>query len=221
MNTPLMFGHSGDERATPQAFFNQLNAEFHFDLDAAATTHNRKCELYFGPGGLAPDALVEEWGGSGATVFVNPPYSHANEFVCKASAEADKGAVVVCLLPVRSDTQWWHGIVWDGDKHRPRSGVELRLLKGRLAFELHVPIDIRAWVTSEMANLPANQATDRIRAISAVTGLPPMAVARISEGKPDADLLESAPFPSCVVVFRGAGSPVPVVNKNGNLKRGR
>lgn len=32
---------------TPQNFFNELNEEFHFTLDACATPENAKCEKYF------------------------------------------------------------------------------------------------------------------------------------------------------------------------------
>ena len=45
-----------------------------------------------------------------------------------------KGCTVVCLVPSRTDTRWWHQHVWDGEKHQPRSGVEIRFIKGRLKF---------------------------------------------------------------------------------------
>lgn len=216
MNTPVMFGSAGDERATPKSTFEELNREFSFDLDAAASEHNYKCDLYFGPGGIAPDALVEEWGGTGAVVFCNPPYSKADQFVSKARTEADKGAVIVLLLPVRSDTRWWHGLLWDGVLHQPRPGVEVRLLAGRLAFELHVPLDIRTWVKSEMTmvdGLDGQAVKDKITSIASVTGVPPMAIARICRDLPDEQLMESAPFPSCVVICRAAeGSAIPSLN---------
>lgn len=34
---------------TPQDFFDKLNAEFHFVLDAAATEHSAKCANFFTP----------------------------------------------------------------------------------------------------------------------------------------------------------------------------
>lgn len=34
---------------TPQDFFDKLNAEFHFVLDAAATEHSAKCDKFFTP----------------------------------------------------------------------------------------------------------------------------------------------------------------------------
>lgn len=199
MNNALMFGNAGDERATPQEFFNRLDAEFHFTLDAAATTLNHKCPDWFGEGGLAFDALEQDWGGEESIVFLNPPYSVAAAFVAKAREEADKGAVVVLLLPVRSDTKWWHSYVWDATQHDWRPGVSTRLLAGRLNFELHVPEDIRQSITDEC--LAAKDQDEFLARAVKSTGLPKMAIERICQGLPDDCLLDSAPFPSCVVIF--------------------
>ena len=42
-----MFSSATDEWATPQAFFDELNGEFHFTLDPAANEANHKCEMFF------------------------------------------------------------------------------------------------------------------------------------------------------------------------------
>lgn len=42
---------------------------------------------------------------------------------------------------------------------------------------------------------------DMVKALVKTTGLPKMAIERIYQGMPDDCLLESAPFPSCVVIF--------------------
>lgn len=232
MNAPVFFESAGDERGTPQDFFDKLNAEFHFDLDAAADERNHKCELYFGKGGIAFDALEEDWGGEGTTVFLNPPYSVAGAFVQKAREEADKGAVVVLLLPVRSDNKWFHKYVWDTGmsrlqgtveilpggmpKYSPlvtnqdgdfRTGVRFRFVPGRLNFELKVPLDMRAWIRAECAGIEALSDIDRAKTVAAMveaTGLPKMAIQRILLDYPDEDLMEAAPFPSCVVIFTKA-----------------
>lgn len=213
MNAPVFFASAGDERGTPQDFFDALNAEFHFDIDIAASSQNHKCELYFGDGGIAPDALEQDWGGM--TCFLNPPYSIAGAFVQKAREEAEKGATVVMLLPVRSDTKWWHRFVWDKDGQRVntlngedvvygsaegdwRPGVRCRLLPGRLNFELRVPADLRAWIKSERVS------GTEVAALVRVTGLPKMSIERICDDQPDDCLLDSAPFPSCVVIFTQA-----------------
>jgi len=42
-----MFTSTTAEWATPQAFFDELNAEFNFTLDPCATSENAKCARYF------------------------------------------------------------------------------------------------------------------------------------------------------------------------------
>lgn len=139
MNNALMFSKASDEWSTPQAFFDELNAEFGFDVDAAATEDNGWVDGdYFGLDHRIPeqrDALaVENWRPYGRTVWLNPPYSKCREFIAKAAEEARKGCTVVCLVPARTDTRWFHEHVWDAATHRPRPGVEVRFIKGRLKF---------------------------------------------------------------------------------------
>lgn len=139
MNSALMFSRKTDEWSTPLETFNALNAEFGFDHDAAATNHNSWVNGgYFGPDHRWPDqrdALkVENWRPYGPTIWLNPPYSQCRAFMAKAATEAKKGCTVVCLVPSRTDTRWWHEHIWDADKHRPRPGVEVRFIKGRLKF---------------------------------------------------------------------------------------
>ena len=43
---------------TPQKFFNDLNDEFHFVLDAAATPESAKCPVFFTP---EQDGLKQSW----------------------------------------------------------------------------------------------------------------------------------------------------------------
>ena len=60
MNTKGIFSSNSDEWATPQAFFDELNKEFNFDLDACATHENHKCEHYFTK---EENGLLQTWGG--------------------------------------------------------------------------------------------------------------------------------------------------------------
>lgn len=46
--------------ATPQNFFDNLNAEFDFDIDVCATPENAKCEKFFTE---EQDGLSQSWGG--------------------------------------------------------------------------------------------------------------------------------------------------------------
>ena len=50
-----------EEWATPQDLFDELNKEFHFDLDPCATEENHKCETYFTK---EEDGLQKSWGGA-------------------------------------------------------------------------------------------------------------------------------------------------------------
>jgi phage N-6-adenine-methyltransferase len=139
LNTAVMFSKASDEWRTPVETFNALNAEFGFDLDAAATADNSWVDGdYFGPDHFyvnQRDALaIDDWTIYGSTIWLNPPYSRCREFIAKAAQEARRGATVVCLVPSRTDTRWWHGDVWDAERNQPRPGVEVRFIKGRLKF---------------------------------------------------------------------------------------
>lgn len=137
-NFDVFFSKKSDCWATPQALFDQLDSEFHFSVDAAASRENAKCRLWFGDGGIAPDALaLKSWrvdDNPRASVWLNCPYSKCAEFVAKAKEQADAGLTVVLLLPVRSDARYFHEHVWLADEHKPRPGVEVRFLRGRLKF---------------------------------------------------------------------------------------
>lgn len=69
MNTEVMFSSDKSCWETPRALFEQLDAEFHFTLDAAASDENHKCGRYFTE---KEDGLRQNW--EGETVFCNPPY---------------------------------------------------------------------------------------------------------------------------------------------------
>ena len=121
------------ERETPQDLFDQLNAEFHFGLDAAADEANHKCDRWLGPGGLVPDALAPDvnWHvlAEGKPIWLNPPYGRGVEaWLGTAHAMAlFFGATVVVLLPARTDTEWFHELVIP-------YAAEIRFLRGRLRF---------------------------------------------------------------------------------------
>lgn len=98
-----LFSSLTPEWPTPAAVFAALDERFHFTLDACATPENAKCERYFTP---EEDALRQEWTGN---VFVNPPYGReVGRWLRKAVESAERGATVVCLVPARTDTSWWH-----------------------------------------------------------------------------------------------------------------
>lgn len=117
------YSSNTDQWATPQAFFDILNAEFGFSLDVCALPHSSKCCRYFSP---EDDGLAQPW--NGHTCWMNPPYGKTiGDWMQKAVEESAKGALVACLVPARVDTKWWHEWVMG-------YADEVRLVKGRLKF---------------------------------------------------------------------------------------
>lgn len=98
-----MFSSKTDLWATPQSFFDDLDSEFGFELDVCALPSNAKCERYFTP---ADDGLSQTWSG---VCWMNPPYGkEIGLWMRKAYLSSRQGATVVCLVPARTDTRWWH-----------------------------------------------------------------------------------------------------------------
>ena len=120
-NLAVHFSSATDEHPTPQWLYDALNREFAFTLDPCATRENAKCPRFFT---REDDGLLQNW--SDAVVFMNPPYgAMISRWMWKAYDAARKGATVVCLVPARTDTAWWHSYAMKG---------EIRLLRGRLKF---------------------------------------------------------------------------------------
>ena len=59
-NISACLSSKSDDWATPQDFYDNLNREFHFDLDPCADDRNHKCDLYFT---REQDGLKQNWGG--------------------------------------------------------------------------------------------------------------------------------------------------------------
>ena len=123
MNKVLFSSHNNDW-STPQAFFDKLNDEFKFTLDACALPENAKCKLYFTP---EMDGLSQDW--SGHAVFVNPPYGkQIAAWVEKCYHESQReNTKVVLLIPTRTDTVYFHHFIY-------KKAKEIRFIKGRLKF---------------------------------------------------------------------------------------
>ncbi len=107
--------------ATPKPFYNRLEAEFHFTLDPCASPDNAKCAKFFT---YHDNGLVQDWGHE--IVFMNPPYGYQTEaWMAKAFNASQEGATVVCLIPARTSTRWWHDIAMKG---------EVRFVRGKIRF---------------------------------------------------------------------------------------
>lgn len=59
-NLDVMYSSKTDQWATPLDFFQEINAEFEFDLDPCADEENHKCERYFTKD---QNGLLQDWGG--------------------------------------------------------------------------------------------------------------------------------------------------------------
>lgn len=109
---------------TPQSFFDELDKEFHFVLDAAATAKSAKCKKFFTP---EDDGLKQSWSVDNGSVWCNPPYGkEIGKWVKKAYEEAQKGYPIVLLIPARTDTAYFHNYIY----HK----AEIRFVRGRLKF---------------------------------------------------------------------------------------
>lgn len=119
----LMFSSKSDEWETPKYFFEKLQQKYgEFVLDPCATSDNSLCPAYYDK---AKDGLSQEWCGN---VYMNPPYGRGiGKWIEKAFHESQKDdTVVVCLLPSRTDTSWFHEYCM--------KAREVLFVKGRLKF---------------------------------------------------------------------------------------
>ncbi len=114
------FSSATDLWATPQDFFDRQNARFGFTLDVCATTENAKAARFFT---TEDDGLSKTWDG---VCWMNPPYGRTiGRWMRKAYESSLSGATVVCLVPARTDTAWWHEYAMRG---------QIAFLRGRLKF---------------------------------------------------------------------------------------
>jgi phage N-6-adenine-methyltransferase len=117
----VLFSSSTDLWATPQDFFDTLHREFRFGLDVCAIPENAKCAAFYTP---TINGLAQHWRG---VCWMNPPYGRdIGLWMRKAHESSLTGATVVCLVPARTDTAWWHDYA--------ARASEIRFLRGRLKF---------------------------------------------------------------------------------------
>ena len=114
------FSSATDLWATPQDFFDKQNVIYGFTLDVCATADNAKCARYFTE---TDDGLTQPWQG---VCWMNPPYGRTiGHWMRKAYESSLTGATVVCLVPSRTDTRWWHDYAMKG---------QIEFIRGRLKF---------------------------------------------------------------------------------------
>jgi len=107
--------------ATPMDFFQKWSDSIGgFDLDVCANQENAKCQKFFSK---EDDGLSQDWNGK---CWMNPPYGkEIGHWIKKAYESSQQGATVVCLVPSRTDTKWWHDYAMKG---------QITFIKGRLKF---------------------------------------------------------------------------------------
>lgn len=116
------YNGNGRHWETPPEVFDPLDAEFHFTLDPCATEATAKCTTFFTE---TDDGLQQDWGGH--RVFMNCPYGREiYAWTKKARESAERGSLVVGLLPASTDLKWWHDDVV--------GHAEVRYLRGRVRF---------------------------------------------------------------------------------------
>jgi phage N-6-adenine-methyltransferase len=119
------FESTRQDWTTPDDVFFPIEEEFHFTLDAAASSENKRAASFLCE---ADDSMVCSWGTH--TVWLNPPYGDKGRslsgWVKKAHRASVMGATVVMLIPARTNTVWFHDYCL-------KLG-EVRFLKGRPKF---------------------------------------------------------------------------------------
>jgi site-specific DNA-methyltransferase (adenine-specific) len=112
-NKEIQGTRESDHYATPIKFYEKLHKEYAFDFDP--------CPLR-----STSDGLLLDWIGN---IYINPPYSNILPFIEKGIAEIRKGnaQTLVYLIPIRSDTKYWHNLIMPLAK-------EIKFVKGRLNF---------------------------------------------------------------------------------------
>lgn len=119
---PALFSSATGVWGTPPELFERYNDRYRFELDVCALPDNAKCDRYFTP---EDDGLTQPW--APARCWMNPPYGRGiDQWMRKAWEESQQGALVVCLVPSRTDTAWWHDWAVKG---------RIEFLRGRLRFE--------------------------------------------------------------------------------------
>ena len=126
MNANVMFSSKTDTWETPKDFFDKYNAEYGFQTDVCALPENAKCPNFYTP---EQDGLTKNWTG---VCWMNPPYGREiKRWVEKAANAAnDNRVTVVCLVPARTDTAWWHDYV-------EKYAAKIEFVRGRLKFGGH------------------------------------------------------------------------------------
>jgi len=111
-----MFSNKSNDWSTPIDLYDKLNKEFNFDHDPCPLSADFDC--------------LNVWYNWGKMNFVNPPYNNIKAFLEKAISQLEeRGNKSVFLIPSRTDTKYFHELIY--------KKFEIRFIKGRLKFGDH------------------------------------------------------------------------------------
>ncbi len=112
---------NGNEYGTPVALYDNLDKEFNFTHDLAATNENTKCKCFYT---REDNSLTKPWHKIKGWLWLNPPYSPLRPWIEKAQHENSLGAKIVILCPLYMTAKYFS----------IRLPSEIRMIKGRIAF---------------------------------------------------------------------------------------
>ena len=116
-----------------------------FGLDACCTDENIPAEKYYKFG--ENDGLKEQWE---IHTWCNPPFNECKKWIKKAYEESKKGASIIMLVPVRTETEYWHKYILNnyyadvkflrkGYKFLNKNNEEMGVFKNALALVYFYP----------------------------------------------------------------------------------
>lgn len=150
-----------------------------FDLDVCCSNTNVPAVSYY----MFPehDGLKEDWAEFN---WCNPPFNECEKWVKKAFNEQQKGRTTIMLIPVRSETKYYHDYILynkDVDIHWLRKGFkfinaetheEMGVFKNALAYIVfkgnnvsQTKEDLSNWIKARSTDLSKEKALDTVLAV--------------------------------------------------------
>lgn len=107
------YSYNETEYKTPKELYTKALNFFkinQFDLDVCCSEHNIPATFYYTK---AEDGLTSEWMQYN---WCNPPFADCKKWVIKAYEEQQKGSNTAMLIPVRTETAYYHDYILHNDK---------------------------------------------------------------------------------------------------------
>ena len=107
------FDWNANDYKTPPILYEKALEKFgidRFDIDTCCTVENIPATEYCKNG--QTDGLSIDWR---AFSWCNPPFNECRKWIAKAYQEQQKGNNVAMLIPVRTETAYWHDYILNND----------------------------------------------------------------------------------------------------------